>query len=118
MVTRRRLVTAGSNGSRGVITANDVCQMFGQQRIDALLTVFSQCRGIVTGIQDEVRLFQRQRVGIGTAPLFQHLVAYRPYQDTGMIPVAQHHIGQVALMPFVEETGIVVLCLTATPHIK
>jgi len=35
-----------------------------------------------------------------------------------VIAVAQHHIGEITLVPLIEETGIVVLRLTAAPHIK
>ena len=35
-----------------------------------------------------------------------------------MVTVAQHQIGEIALVPLVEETGIVVLGLLASPHIK
>ena len=35
-----------------------------------------------------------------------------------MITIAQHQIRQVTLVPFVEETGIIVLCLLASPHIE
>ena len=80
--------------------------------------VVGQCRSIVTGIQDKVRLFQGQRIGSRITPLFQHLVAYRPHQDTGMVTVAQHQVGEVTLVPLVKEAGIVVLRLTATPHVE
>ena len=35
-----------------------------------------------------------------------------------MVTVAQHHVGEVTLMPLIEEAGIVVLRLTATPHVE
>ena len=35
-----------------------------------------------------------------------------------MITVAHHEIGQVTLMPLIEETGIVILGLFLAPHIE
>ena len=35
-----------------------------------------------------------------------------------MVTVTQYQVGKVTLMPLVEETGVVVLCLTTTPHVK
>ena len=35
-----------------------------------------------------------------------------------MVTISHHQVGQIALMPLVEEAGIVVLCLAATPHVK
>ena len=69
-------------------------------------------------IQNEVGLFERQRVCFCRRPLFEHLISYAPHEDAGMVAVAQDEVGQVALMPFVKETGIVVLSLFAPPHIK
>ena len=72
----------------------------------------------MTCVQDEVGLFERQRVSLSRRPLLQHLIAYRPHQDRGVITVAQNQIGQVTLMPLVEETGIVVLRLLTAPHVE
>ena len=72
----------------------------------------------MAGIQDEVGLLQGQRVGLGTRPLLQHLVADAPHQDARMVTVAQHQVSQVALVPLVEEAGVVVLRLAATPHVE
>ena len=35
-----------------------------------------------------------------------------------MVTVAQHQVGEVALVPLVKEAGIVVLRLTTTPHVE
>lgn len=35
-----------------------------------------------------------------------------------MIPVSFHKVGEVALMPFVKEACVVVLCFLSAPHIK
>ena len=35
-----------------------------------------------------------------------------------MVAVAQHKVGEVALCPLVEESGIVVLGLAAAPHVE
>ena len=97
----------------------DVCQMDGEQGVRTqCLTVLSECRGVVAGIEDEVRLLERQFVGISRRPLFENLVANAPHEDTGVVAVAQHQICEVALVPLLEETGIVVLCLLASPHVE
>ena len=72
----------------------------------------------MTRVQNQVRLFQRQCVSLSRGPLFQHLVAYGPHQDAGVVAVAQHQVGQVALVPLVEETGVVVLRLFTPPHVE
>ena len=118
MIVGRRLVATCRDGARGIVAANDVGQMVGQQRIDTDLAVLGQCGGIVTSIENEVGLFERQRVGLGRGPLLQHLVTYRPHKDARMVAVAQDEVGEVALMPLVEEAGIVVLGFAAAPHIK
>ena len=69
-------------------------------------------------IEDEVGFFERQRVGIGIAPLLQYLVAYAPDSHTWMVAVTANKICEVALMPLVEETCIVACCLFLTPHVE
>ena len=118
MVVGRRFLTACRNGTCSVVAFHDLCQVLRHQTLHAEFTILSQCRGIVASIQNEVSLFQCQRISLSRRPLFQHFVAYRPHEDTGMITIAQHQIAQIALMPLVKETGIVVLCLTTSPHIE
>ena len=72
----------------------------------------------MTSIQDEVRLFEGQRVCLCRRPLLKYLIANGPHEDGGMVAVAKDQVGKVALMPLIEETGIVVLRLLAAPHIK
>ena len=72
----------------------------------------------MTRIEDEVGLFEGERIGIGRRPLLQYLIANRPHQYAGMVAVTQYHVCQVALMPLIEETGIVVLGLATSPHVK
>ena len=72
----------------------------------------------MTGIENEVGLLESEGIGLGVAPLLEDLVTDRPHEDGRMIAVAQHQVGEVALMPLVEEAGIVVLCLTASPHVE
>ena len=69
-------------------------------------------------IKNQVGLLKRQRISLSTTPLFQHFITYRPHQNTGVITIAEHQVSKVALMPHVEESGIVVLCLLASPHVK
>ena len=118
VVIGRRLVTAGRDGARSVVTLHDLRQMLGEQTLYAQFPILRQRRCVVTCVQDQVRLFQRQGIGLSRGPLLEHLVTYRPHQYRRVITIAQHQIRQVALMPLVEETGIVVLCLLASPHIE
>ena len=112
------LITAGSNRARLIITLHDIGQMLSKQGIRRHLFAVSQRRGIMPCIQNQVSLLQRQFIGICRRPLFQHFITNRPHHDTGMITVALHQIRKVALMPFVEEAGIIVLRLLAPPHVK
>ena len=72
----------------------------------------------MTCIQDEVCLFEGQSVGFCRRPLLKHLVTDAPHEDGRMVTVAEDEIREVALVPLVEETGIVVLRLLTAPHIK
>ena len=118
MVVRTRLVAACHDGARGIILLDDLCQMLRQERLHAELTVLGQRRGVMACIQNEVGLFQCERVSFCRRPLLQHLVAYRPHQNGWMIAVAEDEVGEVTLMPLIEEAGIVVLRLLAAPHIE
>ena len=112
------LVTTSKNRTRRIVTFDDICQVTGQQGVGTHLLTMCQCRGIMSGIQDKVRLFQGQLIGICRRPLLQHLVTDRPHQYTGMITVAQYQIGEVTLMPLIKETGIVSCRLLPSPHVK
>ena len=72
----------------------------------------------MTRSEDEIGLLESECISISRRPLLQHLVADRPHQYAGMVAVAQHHVCKVALMPLIEETGIVVLGLATSPHVK
>ena len=69
-------------------------------------------------VEDEVGLLQRQFVSVGSRPLFQHLVANAPDKDAGVVAVTKHQVGEVALVPLIEEARIVVLGLSAAPHVE
>ena len=118
VVVRRRLIAAGRDGARGVVTLHDLCQMPGEQTLHGEFPVLRQRRGVVACVQDQVSLFQRQRVSFGRRPLLEHLVADRPHQDARVVTVAQNQIREVALVPLVEEPRIVVLRLLAAPHVE
>lgn len=83
--------------------------MTGEKRIHAQLIAMCQGRGIMTRIQDEIRLLQTQSICSGIRPLFEHLVADAPHDDARMIPVALHQIREITLVPFIEETGIIAI---------
>ena len=118
MVAGRRLVASCRNGARGVEAAHYLGKVLSQQRIHRLFSVLGQRGSRVSGIEYQVGLLKSQSIGLGIRPLFQHFVANRPHQDTRMVTVAQHKVCKVALVPTVEEPGIVVLSLAAAPHIK
>ena len=92
VIVRTRLVAACHDGARGIMFLDDLSQMLRQERLHTEFTILGQCRGIVACVQDEVRLLQRQRVGLRRRPLFQHLVAYRPHQDGGVVAVAEYEV--------------------------
>ena len=73
---------------------------------------------LMAGIENHVCLFKRELVGSRRCPLLEHLVADAPCYDRRMITVAPDKVGEVALMPFVEEAGIVVLCFLSAPHVE
>ena len=120
MILRIRLVASGSNrtGAPRIILLHDISQMTGEKRIYAEFIAMRQGRGIMTGIQDEIRLLQTQRIGSGIRPLFEHLVADAPHDDARMIPVALHQIREITLVPFIEEAGIIAIRFLAAPHVK
>ena len=118
VVIGRRLVTASRDEARSVVTLHDLCQMLGEQTLYGEFAILRQCRGVMPSVQDQIRLFESQRISLSRRPLLKHLVAYRPHQDRGVITVAQNQIRQVALVPLIKETGIVVLGFLAPPHVK
>ena len=119
MVARIRLVTACRYIARGVERTGQVGQFLGQHRIDRHAGI-GVCQHIlaVAEVQYQVGFLQAEGVGVGAAPLLQHLVADAPLYHGGMVAVALHLVGQVALVPFVEVVGIVVLSLAAAPHVE
>ena len=60
----------------------------------------------MTCIQEEIRLFEGQGVGLCRRPLFEHLVTDTPHEDGRMITVAEDEIRQ-ALRVSVHEDSIV-----------
>ena len=118
MIIGVRLVAACCDGARGVVTAYDVAQITAEDRVDAHLLAMCEGRGVVAGIEYEVGLFGSKIIGISRRPLLEHLVAYAPHEDRGMVAVAEHEVGKVALSPLVEEACVVVLGLAASPHVE
>ena len=92
--------------------------MTGEQGVDTEFTLLGECRGIMTSIENQVSLFKGQRIGLYIAPLFEHLVTNRPHENGGMVTVTENQIGEVSLVPLIEEAGIVVLGLLASPHVE
>ena len=114
-----RLVATGGDGARGVEGTGHVGQFLGQQGVDGQFAAFlGQHVGAMAEVQDEVGLGQAEGVGLGVAPLLQHLVADAPHEDGGMVAVAADEVGQVALVPFIEVAGIVVRRLLLAPHVE
>ena len=72
----------------------------------------------MSGVQKEVRLFERQLIGTDTAPLLQYLVSDGPHQDRGVVTVPQEQVRQVPFVTLVKETGVVIPGLPTTPHVK
>ena len=111
-------VASRRDGASGVISANDVAEVACEYGVDAEFLTMGEGRCVVSCIKDEVGLFGGEIIRICRRPLFEHLVAYAPHEDGGMVAVAQHKVGEVALRPLVEEAGIVVLSLAAAPHVE
>ena len=118
VVVGRRLVTACRNGACLIVALHDLRQMTGEQGVDAELAFLGECRGIMTCIENQVSLFKGQRIGLYIAPLFEHLVTNRPHEDARVVTVTKNQIGEVSLVPLIEEAGIVVLGLLASPHVE
>ena len=70
MVVRVGFVASCRYGTGVVVAFHDVHKVLGKQGIDTHLSIFSQRRGIVSGIKDKVGLLKRQSVGLGRRPLF------------------------------------------------
>ena len=101
-----------------VILLHQLGKMLRQERVYAQFIAMRQGRSIVPGIQYQIRLLQRKRIGSGIRPLFQHLVADAPHDDARMVSIPFYQIREIALMPFIEEAGIVAIRFLATPHIE
>ena len=48
--------------------------MLGKETLNGEFTILCQLRGIVTCIQNQVGLFERQGISLSTTPLFQYLI--------------------------------------------
>ncbi len=124
VVVRARLITCSGNIimlgiiAQRQIFPDDLGEMLREECIRRQALAVGQCRGVVPGIEDEVSLLERQPISAGRRPLLKHLIADAPYQDRRMVTVATHHVGEITLMPCVEEAGIVVLRLPLVPHVE
>ena len=74
VVIGRRLVTASRDRPRRIVALHDLCQMLGEQALYRELPVLRQRRCVMTCIQNQVRLLQRQGISLSTRPLLEHLV--------------------------------------------
>ena len=61
---------------------------------------------------------QTERISSRVGPLLQDFVAHTPHEDGRVIAVPHYHIGEIPLVPLVEETGIVVFSLASAPHVE
>ena len=137
VVARRRLVTTRRDGACGVVAAHDVGQKTSERPTPLPLPVREGsslfCHDFMGHIHQQIGLISTRhftplplREGLGggsghvrlSLPLLEHLVAYRPHQDARVVAVAQDEVGEVALVPLVEEAGVVVLGLAAAPHVE
>ena len=112
------LVASCRDGTSNVVSSDDLTEMFCEERVDTKFTFLGQCGGVVSSIEDEVCLFKGEGVGFGRRPLLENFVANRPHEYTRMISVAKDKVSEVALVPFVEESSIVVACLASAPHVE
>ena len=69
-------------------------------------------------VQHQIGFLQAESIGLGVAPLLEHLVANAPDEDGGMVAVAHDEVGEVTFVPLVEVAGIVVGRLLLAPHVK
>ena len=137
VVAGARLVAARRDGARRVVTVHNVGQKPSERPTPLPLPVREGsglfCHDFMGHIHQQIGLISAQhftplplREGLGggsghvrfSLPLLEHLVAYRPHQHRGVVAVAHHQVGQVALVPLVEEAGVVVLRLAPPPHVE
>ena len=120
MVLRVGLITASRNRSRSprIILLDYLGKVPGKERIHAQLIAMRQRRSIMPCIQNQIRLLQRKRICRSIRPLLQHLVADAPHDDARMIAVALHQVREVALVPFIKESGVVAIGFLASPHVE
>ena len=119
MIAGVGLIAAGRDGARAVVVAHHIGELDRKQRVDAHGRIFvGELIGAVAEVEQQIGLVHRESVGIGVAPLLEHLIADAPHDDRRMIAVAQQHIAQVALVPLVEVSRVVVGGLALAPHVK
>ena len=92
VVIRGRFVTARRDGTRGVVALDDVSEMDREERVGRKVVAMGERRSVVARVEDEVGLLQRQFIGVGSGPLFQHLVANAPDKDAGVVAVTKHQV--------------------------
>ena len=114
------LITASRNRTRSprIILLDYLGKMLGEERIHAQLVAMRQGRSVMTCIQNQIRLLQRKRICRHIRPLLQHLVADAPHDNARMIAVALHQVREVALVPFIKESGVVAIRFLASPHVE
>ena len=66
VVIWRGLVAACEDGTRGIVTLHNLCEMLRKERLYGEFSILSERRGIVTSIQNKVGLFEGKRISLGT----------------------------------------------------
>ena len=118
MVPGIRLITSGSDRTGSIELFHKIHQLLRQQRVDTFFPFSGQHIRRMSEIQDQISLFQTQRIRFGITPLFQDFITDTPHKNRRMITVTQNKIIQITFMPFIEVTGIIMRRLFLPPHIK
>ncbi len=93
VIVGRGLVATRRDRTRRVEVSDDLGQTQRNELIDVSHGISRESTLVVTGVENKIGLLKGEIVGGDLVPLFQHLVAYRPYQDAGMIAVAHDEVG-------------------------
>ena len=93
IIVGRGFVATRRDRTRRVEVSDDLGQTQRNELIDVSHGISRESTLVVTGVENKIGLLKGEIVGGDLVPLFQHLVAYRPYQDAGMIAVAHDEVG-------------------------
>lgn len=101
------LVTASGNRTRGIVALDDVGQMLREQRLYRQLAILGQRRGVVTCIENEVGLFERQRVSLSRRPLLQVMPGTSPLSSKDIKILQQQHPFKVNKIKIVDNSQVI-----------